>query len=77
MAEADALISGSFGLQFFDRVVWEDSDLDIYVKGNWEDAGPNSFCEHLVQVEGYTLKNTMEMEEYQDQVITISGVSTS
>jgi hypothetical protein len=31
MAECDAVISGSTALQFFDRVRWSESDLDIYI----------------------------------------------
>jgi hypothetical protein len=32
MGKHDALISGSIALQFFERVVWRESDLDIYVQ---------------------------------------------
>lgn len=32
MGKHDALISGSIALQFFERVIWRESDLDIYVQ---------------------------------------------
>ena len=33
LAFSDALISGSFALQFFERVVWHGTGLDIFVQG--------------------------------------------
>jgi hypothetical protein len=45
-----ALISGSFALQFFERVVWSDSDLDIFAP--LED-GYKEIIEYLVKEEGY------------------------
>ena len=32
MAKTDALISGSFAFQFFERTSWKPSDLDIFVE---------------------------------------------
>lgn len=82
IADADALISGSFALQFFEGTVWREADLDIYVQGmGWalngveEEEGPGSLCTFLVEVEGCRLTKTMETEEYDGQVLSISGVS--
>ncbi|TVY86545.1 hypothetical protein LAWI1_G008802, partial [Lachnellula willkommii] len=46
----DALISGSFALQFFDGVVWEESDLDIFVEYGADATG---LGEYLVRDESY------------------------
>ena len=32
LGQHDALIAGSFAVQFFDRVTWNDSDLDVFVQ---------------------------------------------
>ena len=32
MGKNDALISGGIALQYFERVVWKESDLDVYVQ---------------------------------------------
>ncbi|KAL9002532.1 MAG: hypothetical protein Q9180_009968, partial [Flavoplaca navasiana] len=55
MGELDALISGSFAIQFFERVTWPSSDLDMYVK---EGEGSDALCAYLVESEGYTLQAT-------------------
>ncbi len=46
----DALVSGSFAVQFFDRVQWTDSDLDIYIKGG---VSTDAFGTYLCEAEGY------------------------
>ena len=47
-ARTTTLISGSFALQFFDRTVYEDSDLDLYVPlRHRQDVG------HWLLAEGY------------------------
>jgi len=52
LAELDGIISGSFALQFMDRVDWKDSDLDVCVQlGEKADA----FCRYIEEVEGYDL----------------------
>ncbi|KAL8992729.1 MAG: hypothetical protein Q9169_006881 [Polycauliona sp. 2 TL-2023] len=55
MKEFNVLISGSFPIQFFERVTWPASDLDLYIK---EGEGFDGFCSHLAEFEGYTLKTT-------------------
>ncbi|KAL8718282.1 MAG: hypothetical protein Q9225_004560 [Loekoesia sp. 1 TL-2023] len=63
MAKSDALISGSFALHFFERSVWQPSDVDIYVK---DGEGSNALGTYLANSEGYVLETTKENdEEYQ------------
>ncbi len=52
MGKCDALISGSFAIQFFERVTWPDSDLDFFVE---QGEGCESFCKYLMDSEGYHL----------------------
>lgn len=47
----NALISGSFALQFFERVTWPESDLDILVE---EGDGLEEMKKYLTGSEGYT-----------------------
>lgn len=50
MARHNALIAGSFAVQFFDDDIWEDSGLDVFVL---EDrSGPCT--EYMCKTEGYT-----------------------
>jgi hypothetical protein len=52
LAELDGIISGSFALQFMDRVDWVGSDLDVCVQvGEKADA----FCRYIEEAEGYDL----------------------
>lgn len=52
LGRSNALISGSFALQFFERVSWPDSDLDIMVK---EGDPLEQMGRHLVEAEGYSM----------------------
>ena len=52
MARHGALISGSFVIQFFDDVIFQGSDLDIYVE---DGEAASAFHHYLRQVECYTL----------------------
>ena len=61
MAKYDALISGSFALQFFERVTWPDSDLDIFVE---QGEGCELFCKYLVEAEGYDLVRSQDQDRY-------------
>ncbi|QDS77712.1 hypothetical protein FKW77_004048 [Venturia effusa] len=56
----DALVSGSFALQFFERVMWKESDLDIFVQ---EGAGFDNMCSHLIEKEGYALQSHQAQEQ--------------
>ena len=49
----DAVISGSFAIQFFDRVEFPDSDLDIFI-GDGEKA--DLLGQHLINTEKYVLQ---------------------
>ena len=50
MAKCEALISGSVALQFFERVVWPESDLDIYVEHG---SHAKAFRKYIKDCEGY------------------------
>jgi hypothetical protein len=52
LGRADALISGSFALQFFARRSWPESDLDVYLR---DGDGVDHLGQYLVEVEGYDL----------------------
>ncbi|KAA8575381.1 hypothetical protein EYC84_004550 [Monilinia fructicola] len=70
LAKHDALISGSFALQFFERRFWHDSDLDIYVDGSNELRSPDPIGEYLVEREGYKLRSAKtEQEEESDSLM--------
>lgn len=57
LRESEAIISGSFAVQFFDRTTYHDSDLDIFVQ-----AGDrvHAIAEYLQLVEGYQLVSTRQ-----------------
>jgi hypothetical protein len=50
LGETDALISGSFVLQFLEGVVWKNSDLDVFIQAG---KAAYLFGEYLERVEGY------------------------
>ncbi|RYP32147.1 hypothetical protein DL767_005383 [Monosporascus sp. MG133] len=52
LGRSNALISGSFALQFFERVVWPDSDLDIMIQ---EGVGLEEMKGFLIDKERYRL----------------------
>jgi hypothetical protein len=53
LRESEAVISGSFAVQFFDRTTYQDSDLDIFVKRG-DQVG--ALADRLTAVEGYQLQ---------------------
>ena len=55
-----AIISGSFALQFFERVVWPESDLDVFVHQDHYE----SLSTFLTMREGYTLTDARVLEDY-------------
>lgn len=61
MGQHDALISGSFALQFFERVLWKESDLDMFVQ---QGHGAEAFCRYLCMEEGYVLAKSQGREAY-------------
>ncbi|MCJ1402670.1 hypothetical protein MMC11_005890 [Xylographa trunciseda] len=69
LGQCEALISGSFALQFFERVTWRESDLDLFVRdGN----GAEDLCEYLENVEKCELVSINDNESYSmvDLVVT-------
>jgi hypothetical protein len=63
MAQHGALIAGSFATQFFDNVLWKESDLDIYIQ---DGEGAAAFANHLRLTEEYTLeKSTITHGSYE------------
>ena len=78
MSMTGAIISGSFALQFFERVNWKDSDLDVFVEYTEKanaiiSGGFTALCHYVETVEGYKYKsdstgsdayeNTKDLEE--------------
>jgi hypothetical protein len=55
MRKHNAIITGSFMLQFLDDVLWENLDLNIYVQQGA--GGVEAICDHLCHAERYTLAN--------------------
>ena len=50
MGRYNALVSGSLALQFFERVVWNDSDMDVFMtKGD----GATEFARYICRRENY------------------------
>lgn len=61
MAKYEALVSGSVALQLFERVVWKESDLDVFTRwGTY--AG--EFGLYLIEEEGYKLEKTTRNHGY-------------
>lgn len=55
LGKHNALVSGSVALQFFERVVWRESDLDVFIEEG-ENAG--TFHKYLTEKEYYKLNTT-------------------
>lgn len=60
MGELNVIISGSFAVQFFERMTWPSSDLDLYVKDGEELMAPHAY---LLGSEGYTLQSETDTED--------------
>ena len=64
MKETGAVVSGGLALQFLDRVVWPESDMDIFYSCN---AGVDGFLSYFICTEGYTVEtNSGEEDVYDD-----------
>jgi len=61
LGQNDALISGSFAIQFFDGVIWNESDLDIFVE---DGEGAIELGRHLVEKEGYESTSVTDNKRY-------------
>ncbi|MCJ1267056.1 hypothetical protein MMC22_006941 [Lobaria immixta] len=55
MAIRNALVSGSVAVQFFERVLWKESDLDIFIE---EGKDAKAFGKYLTEREGYNFSGT-------------------
>ena len=65
LAKFDAVVAGSFAVQYFDRVLWKKADLDIFLEygEGYGDEGkkPAQFGQYLVGSEGYVLSKKPEL----------------
>ncbi|KAI1282223.1 hypothetical protein F5Y07DRAFT_395023 [Xylaria sp. FL0933] len=61
LGRADALIGGSFALQFFANKFWSESDLDINLR---DGHGVESLARYLTEVEGYEQARNQELEHW-------------
>jgi len=66
MARCNALISGSFTLQFFDWNIWNKSDLDVYIPPKF--ANRKSMRQYLISKGGYQLAPTQDLDAQDDFV---------
>ena len=61
MGKHDALVSGSFAVQFFERLTWKKSDLDIFIE---QGSGALAFEQYLCEREGYRFSREGGDEAY-------------
>ncbi|KAI1638414.1 hypothetical protein F4809DRAFT_599895 [Biscogniauxia mediterranea] len=66
LGRSDALISGSFALQFFERVVWPEADLDIMVQ---DGESLDGLAKLLIEKEGYEMVGERNFSEDDDEVL--------
>ncbi|KAI5927612.1 hypothetical protein F4810DRAFT_272395 [Camillea tinctor] len=66
LGRSDALISGSFALQFFERIIWPESDLDIMVQDGESLEGLSKF---LTEKEGYEMAGERTFTEEGDDIL--------
>ncbi|KAI1495688.1 hypothetical protein F5X99DRAFT_109338 [Biscogniauxia marginata] len=66
LGRSNALISGSFALQFFERVVWPEADLDIMVQDGTNLEGLAKF---LVEKEDYEMVGERDFSEEDDDIL--------
>ena len=72
MAKSNALISGSFVFQFFERTSWKPSDLDIFVEHDKHGEPANTFQRYLLDKEGYGFFDTEDTQYEQDYIARVS-----
>lgn len=70
MAKSDALIAGSFVVQFLGRTSWKPSDLDIFVEHGEHGECANTFQRYLLDKEGYEFSSTEDTEYEPDYMAT-------
>lgn len=67
----NALVSGSVALQLFERVLWKESDLDIFIERG-DDA--EAFAKYLTKEEGYKFhsRNEARAEYKMSYIVEVS-----
>jgi hypothetical protein len=72
IAHHDALVSGSFAIQFFDDVLFNGSDLDAYIQ---DGEGASAFGHYLRRGEGYALeKEKIEHAYSLDEIFKVRNL---
>ncbi|KAI1304365.1 hypothetical protein F5Y03DRAFT_406974 [Xylaria venustula] len=71
LGRAQALISGSFALQFFANRFWPESDLDINVH---VDAGVERLGRYLVEAEGYEFNRTRDFDNDYEELMHTANI---
>ena len=72
IAHHDALVSGSFAIQFFDDVLFNGSDLDAYIQ---DGEGASAFGHYLRRGEGYALeKEEIEHAYSLDEIVKVRNL---
>ncbi|KAF1984300.1 hypothetical protein K402DRAFT_406259 [Aulographum hederae CBS 113979] len=56
-----AIVSGSFALQFLERVIWPESDLDVIAE---EGESMEGLARYLIDCEGYTFSGRQDFHSY-------------
>jgi hypothetical protein len=67
LATHDALISGSVALQLFERVVWSDSDLDIYIEYKSNNIASLALHDHFTMFEGYAVTKFLNGQPHYEE----------
>lgn len=69
MAIYNALISGSFAIQFFEGLRWTGSDLDIFIEGG---SSARELEQYLVMIEGYRISDERDQDD--EVYLAMSGI---
>ena len=62
LGQRNALVSGSLALQFFQRVTWHDSDIDIFVE---KGADTEAMIDYVTKKEGYRFSRISHLQNYE------------
>lgn len=71
---AEALITGSFALEFFERPCWEAGNLDVVVK---DELGVDRLCEYLTTFEDYAVLDELDDHHLQTVFRHVNRVGTA
>lgn len=71
MRKHGAVISGGLALQFFDRAVWQESDMDVFVR---EGRGSRALGQYLVYKEGYSMSRETSEEAFRRYLRSVGKV---